>query len=115
MVLSRLVSESDGVLMDLRGFSPENVGVISEIEELIDVFPLERVVFVIDDTTDEEFLRQTIQAVWDQMKPSSPNRLATPEQLRLCRFTASRSGELRRLLRDVCDAVRWIPNKEAVR
>jgi hypothetical protein len=55
MTLTRLVADSDAVLMDLRGFSQENHGVVYEIEELISVVPLERVVFVIDQTTDEKF------------------------------------------------------------
>jgi hypothetical protein len=104
MVLARIVSESDVVLMDLRGFSPENAGVVFEIEELINVVSLERVVFVGDDTTDERFLRQTVQQSWDRMRPDSPNRLSTFGQLRLFPFTGSRSGELRQLLRTLCIA-----------
>ena len=106
MVLSRLVSESDAVLMDLRGFSPQKAGCVFEIDELINVVPLERVVFVIDDTTDEPFLRQTVQHSWDRMRPTSPNRLSDSEQLRLFRFGGPRRGNLRQLLRCVCVAAR---------
>ena len=98
MVLSRLVSESDVVLMDLRGFSSKNAGAAYEIEELINVVPLKRVVFVIDETTDEQFLRQTIQGAWDRMSLASPNRYSTLEQLYLFWFTGSPQGELRHLL-----------------
>jgi hypothetical protein len=106
MVLSRLVDESDAVLMDLRGFSPQNEGVTFEINELINVVPLERVVFVIDDTTDEQFLRQTVQESWEKMRPDSPNRSSTPAQLRLFRYTGSRGGDLLHLLRALCGAAR---------
>jgi hypothetical protein len=106
MVLSRLEGDSDAVLMDLRGFSQENRGVIYEISELINVVPLEQVVFVVDETTDEEFLRQTVQECWERMKPTSPNRSSTPGQLRLFRFTGSHGGELRQLLHVLCDAVK---------
>lgn len=109
MVLSRLVSESDAVLMDIRGFSPKNAGVRYEIEELINVIPLERVVFVIDDTTDEQFLRQTVQQSWDRMRLTSPNRSSTSGQLRLFRFTRSRSGELQQLLHTLCVATSAAP------
>jgi hypothetical protein len=104
MVLSRLVGESDAVLMDLRGFSSQNRGVTFEINELINVVPLGRVVFVIDDTTDERFLRQTVQESWERMRPTSPNRSSTPAQLRLFRYTGSRGGELRQLLHTLCGA-----------
>jgi hypothetical protein len=109
MVLSRLVSESDAVLMDLRGFSPQNRGVAFEINEVVNVVPLERVVFVVDDTTDERFLEQTVQESWDQMRPASPNWASTSGGLRLFRFTGSRGGELRRLLRAMCGAALAAP------
>jgi hypothetical protein len=68
MVLSRLSGESDAVHMDLRSFSPLNAGGAYEIEVLINVVRLDRVVFVIDATTDERFLRKTVQESWNRMK-----------------------------------------------
>ena len=56
MVLSRLVHESDAVVMDLRGFSRQNAGCVFELHELARLLPLERVVFVIDGRTDEALL-----------------------------------------------------------
>lgn len=104
MVLSRLVSESDVLLMDLRGFSPQNAGCVFEINELINVVHLERVVFIVDDTTDEQFLRQNVQQSWNQMRSTSPNWLSTSGQVRLFRFTRWRGGELQQLLRALCVA-----------
>ncbi len=109
MVLSRLVSESDVVLMDIRGFSSKNAGAAYEIEELINVVPLERVVFVFDETTDEQYLRQIVRQTWNRMRPTSPNRASVPEQLRLFRLTGSRSGELQQLLRVLSDATEIAP------
>jgi hypothetical protein len=60
MVLSRLVRESDAVLMDLRGFSRQNAGCVFEIRELARMIPLERVVFVIDRRTDENLLAEML-------------------------------------------------------
>ncbi len=60
MVLSRLVRESDAVLMDLRGFSQKNLGCVFELRELARMVPLERVVFVIDRRTDEKLLADTL-------------------------------------------------------
>ena len=109
MVLSHLVEESDAVLMDLRGFSPQNDGCVFEIDELINVVLLGRVVFIIDETTDEPYLWHTVQRSWNRMRPTSPNRLSTSGQLRLFRFTGSRSSELQQLLRTLCVAAKAAP------
>jgi hypothetical protein len=66
MVLSRLVKESDAVLMDLRGFSSQNQGCVFEVNELINVAPLARVIFVIDHTTDQPFLLENVRQSWGE-------------------------------------------------
>jgi hypothetical protein len=104
IVLSRLVKESDAVLMDLRGFSPQNQGCVFEVNELINVAQLERVIFVIDHTTDQPFLLENVRQSWGRMKANSPNRLSSSGQLQLFRFTGSGRGELRQLLRSLCIA-----------
>jgi hypothetical protein len=98
MVLSRLVGETDVVVMDLRGFSSQNTGVIFEINELVNMIPLARVLFIIDETTDEAFLRQALQQSWEQMKPTSPNRQWTSGLLHLFRWKGLRDLELQGLL-----------------
>jgi len=60
MVLSRLVDESDAVVMDLRGFSRGNAGCVFELHELVRLVPLDRVVFVVDRRTDEALLAETL-------------------------------------------------------
>ncbi|HEY8186136.1 MAG TPA: hypothetical protein VIF64_08710 [Pyrinomonadaceae bacterium] len=104
IVLSQLVKESDAILMDLRGFTSQNRGCIFEVNELINVAPMGRVIFIIDDTTDEHFLLENVRQSWERMQPVSPNRLSASGQLQLFRFTGSRSGELRQLLRSLCIA-----------
>jgi hypothetical protein len=104
MVLSRLAGGSDAVLMDLRGFSPQNAGCVYEINELINIVPLQKVVFVVDGTTDERFLYRTARECWDRIGPTSPNRSFSPEQLPLLRLEGSGGGDLRGLLRAVCAA-----------
>ncbi len=104
-VLDRLVSESDAVLMDLRGFTPQNAGCIYEIAELINVVSLARVQFVIDQTTNEPFLLQCLQESWHSMKPGSPNKTNAAE-VRLFRFAGSGLGELSELLRSLCMAAK---------
>ncbi|HEY3040512.1 MAG TPA: hypothetical protein VGJ66_17375 [Pyrinomonadaceae bacterium] len=107
-VLSRLVSESDAVLMDLRGFTPQNAGCVYEIAELINVMPLARVQFLVDKTTNEPFLQHCMRESWNSMRPTSPNRSNAPAELGLFRFRGSRRGELRRLLRSLCTAAKAV-------
>jgi tetratricopeptide (TPR) repeat protein len=103
MVLKRLARESDAVLMDLRGFLPGNLGCVFEINELLNVVPLDRVVFVVDDTTDLASLYGILREGWEAATTDSPNRsLAEPRAL-LFRFTGDRSVPA--LLRVVAEAV----------
>jgi hypothetical protein len=106
MVLSRLVSENDVVLMDLRGFTAQNAGCVFEIKELVNVVPLGRVKFIVDGTTDEQFLLQVVHQAWGAMGIASPNRRPARNQLRLFRLTGSGPGEMRQLLRALCVAAK---------
>jgi hypothetical protein len=102
--LSRLVSQSEVVLMDLRRFSPQNAGCVFEINTLISLMLADRLVFVIDNTTDESFLRKTIQRAWSQLPPDSPNRRCSSSPLRLFRLAGGRGDQLRRLFQALCVA-----------
>jgi hypothetical protein len=83
--------------MDLRNFSPSNQGCIFEINELLDVVPLDRVVFVVDETTDQAFLREILTECWAALTAYSPNhKLADPRVL-LFRFAGN--GSVPRLVR----------------
>jgi hypothetical protein len=72
--MRRLAARCDAVLMDLRGFSPSNAGCLYEIGQLLDGVPLGRVVFLVDETTDGEFLGSTFARLWAAVPPGSPNR-----------------------------------------
>ncbi len=91
MVLKRLARDSDAVLMDLRGFLPDNQGCVFEINELLNVVPLGRVVFVVDATTDLAFLRATFAAGWEALAVDSPNRELVDPGVLLFEFTGERS------------------------
>lgn len=60
LTFARLVHDSDGVLMDLRGFSRQNAGCVFELHELARMIALERVVFVVDGRTDTALLARTL-------------------------------------------------------
>jgi hypothetical protein len=102
LVLHRLVSESDAVLMDLRSFSRERAGCIFEITELINSVSLDRAIFIVDATTDEPFLRQTIQQAWEHLRPDSPNYSSPAPRLQLFHYSETQPSH--QLLRAVCAA-----------
>ena len=102
LTLARLADESDAVLMDLRGFSQLNSGCVFEIHELVNVLPLQRVVFAIDESTDQTFMRSTMQQAWRQIKDRSPNRRVGAGQVSLVQLNGD--GAMRDLLYALCAA-----------
>ena len=104
LTLGRLAGESDAVLMDLRGFSQHNAGCVFEINELFNLIPLERVVFAIDQTTDQGFMHHTMQRAWRQVKELSPNRGRGAGQISLVQLTNGRTFD--DLLFALCAAAR---------
>jgi hypothetical protein len=92
-VLSRLVHESDAVLMDLRGFSRENAGCVFELHELARLVPMGRVVFITDRRTDEKLLADTLGA----------------GRAGVFRYTTMRARELSQLMRALAAAATPLP------
>lgn len=74
MVMRELAGRSDVVLMDLRSFSSANRGCLFELGELLKGVDLERVVFVIDASTDRRFLEASLAELWTAVSAQSPNR-----------------------------------------
>lgn len=69
-----LMAESDIVAMDLRSFSANNQGCLYELQCLIDIVPIERVILLTDRTTDRARLDEALAASLSNMAPDSPNR-----------------------------------------
>jgi hypothetical protein len=103
ITLARLADESDGVLMDLRGFSQTNAGCVFEIHELFNLVTLPRVVFVYDETTDQAFMRRTMERAWRLLKERSPNRRTHAGEVSLVQLT--HSDAIPNLLFALCAAV----------
>ncbi len=74
MTMRKLAAESDDILMDLRGFSPLRRGCIYEIEQLLNLVPLRKLVFITDETFRHSFIYETFQRLWANMSPNSPNK-----------------------------------------
>jgi hypothetical protein len=112
LTLARLAGESDAVLMDLRGFSQQNAGCVFEIDEIFNRVPLERVVFAIDPTTDQTFMRQTMQHAWRQLRDRSPNHRPGAGQVSLVQVM--RSDRIRDLLFSLCAAASVKPEQARI-
>ena len=97
--MARLAADADAVLMDLRSFSPSNQGCIFEVRQLLDAVPLERVVFLIDDTTDRPFLEQVLRDSWRGVRPDSVNRRLASPRARLAHISAFGASDVSALLR----------------
>ena len=67
--------------------------------------PLDRVVLITDETTNVEFLNETVQNVWQEIENDSPNRILPDPQLRLLRLEQQSRQEVQQLLKLLCTAV----------
>jgi tetratricopeptide (TPR) repeat protein len=65
--LVALLDRADVVLMDLRGFGPNNSGCVFELQQLVERGPVGQVFLTVDDTTDRPLLDLTIQDAWSHM------------------------------------------------
>ena len=111
-VFGRLAAASDVVLMDLRGFSPLNAGCTYEVGELLNVVPSERIAIVIDQSTDESFLRRTLDEARARLHASSPN-ISRELQVRVFRETGKHGLDPDSLTRLLCEAATPADNSVA--
>ena len=71
--VDELLQQVDAVCMDLSGFTRKNEGAAYELQRVVDRFPIERVLFLMDNRGSEKFLRAAIQRAWLQLAQGSPN------------------------------------------
>jgi hypothetical protein len=97
--VTRLMGQSDLVLMDLRAFAPERKGCTFELGALIDEVPLHRVALLIDKTTDESVLRRTLADRWRMMSPHSPNAHGGTARVRMIDLVCGPAAAVHHLMR----------------
>jgi hypothetical protein len=98
MVLSSLVHQSRIILMDLRSFGKNNKGCQYEISELLNLISFTRILFVTDKTTDQAFLKITLEQSFHNLRADSPNKPYGYEQLRIFSFNNDNFSALLREL-----------------
>jgi hypothetical protein len=82
--VTRLASNSDAVLLDLRGFTRTNEGCVFELTYLVRHIALRHCLMLVDRTTDMSSLQEVAQAAWASLPVDSPNaQETTPEILTL--------------------------------
>jgi len=96
--VSRLAAASSLVIMDLRAFTSDNKGCIFELSVLVDEVPLQRVALLIDQTTDEPLLRDTLADLWRRVNPQSPNT-GPDARIRFMDLATGYPGAVRHLMK----------------
>lgn len=96
--MRRLAHDSDAVLMDLRSFSRNNQGCAYELRVLFDSVPVERIVLMIDATTDRSCLEELLQDLWRTLARISPNLAPQPKSLRIFSIRSQSTRQINALL-----------------
>jgi hypothetical protein len=96
--VTHLMGEASLVAMDLRGFGPHRRGCVYELETLLDTVPLDRLVFMIDWSTDRKGLEAVLLAHWQHLAADSPNLASAEPRVRLLDVGHSDASAVRQLL-----------------
>jgi hypothetical protein len=99
-----LMTEVHIVAMDLRSFGPAHQGCVFELQTLLDTVPLERLILLLDSTTELEFLKQVLDARWQELRVDSPNVHAATPTVHLCEVSGL-GGRIVRHLMQVAAAI----------
>jgi hypothetical protein len=67
--LRSLLTVTDRVVMDLRGFSRESRGCLYELQQMVTAIPGERIVLIADAATDAPLLEHTLAHAWAAAHP----------------------------------------------
>jgi hypothetical protein len=87
----KMLEVADIVMMDLRGFSAARQGCAYEIGLLVDGYPIERLLFLIDKTTPKDLLFDLVRIRWGRMRGDSPNRKISSARINIFE-TGKRTG-----------------------
>ncbi len=75
----------DLVVLDLSGYLAQNLGTHYELQMLVDRVPIERVLFLTDPRSDQDFLAAQVQQAWRAMASGSPNEGGPPRIAQMVR------------------------------
>jgi hypothetical protein len=92
-----LIERAGVVLLDLREFRPERAGTRYEVQELMNLASLRKVVPVIGAGDDEAVICSELRLSWSAMSDASPNRRSGDVVLKLRRVRRAATGDIRGL------------------
>lgn len=95
--LKTLLPYSNVIIMDLRSFSESKKGCIYEIKQLLYQVPLSRILFVIDHSTNFNFLQATLINLHRSLPPSSPNSKKDTGKVQLFQVKKGGTKEVQKL------------------
>ena len=88
----------------MQELSQANSGCVFEIHEMFNVVRLSRIVFAVDGTTDQTFMRRTMQQAWRELKDRSPNYRLPAGQVSLVELSGMSAAGFHNLLYALCSA-----------
>ncbi|MBP6624959.1 MAG: hypothetical protein KA198_07290 [Chitinophagaceae bacterium] len=103
-VLKRLVKSNDLVLMDIRKFSPDFKGCQFEIKSLIQYFPIEKIIFIIDQDTQLDFTKSVFLEGFQGVDQTSPN-VVPPSKITFYKTDKQTINDADGLLRMLCSKI----------
>ncbi|MBZ5654319.1 MAG: hypothetical protein LAO56_03465 [Acidobacteriia bacterium] len=98
LALRRLTHRCDRVLMDLRGFTSQHAGCIFELQTLISDVPPDRVLLLVDSTTDLPYLRQVLAGACLHIVSGSANAKNDTVALRVLEIRGRIAQGVQRIL-----------------
>jgi hypothetical protein len=96
--VQKMLEEARLVMMDLRGFSEQRQGCAYEIGLLIDRYPVNRLLFLVDETTPRNLLQNLIRDRWATMRAGSPNAAVDRARFLLYQTTRNTRRDNRNIL-----------------
>ena len=106
------MTDAHVVVMDVRSFGPQHQGCVFELQTLLDTVPLERLVLLVNKGTELEFLKQVLDARWQELQIDSPNARASVSTMRLIEVNGSESRGVRHLMRAAAAIAPAAPSRE---
>jgi hypothetical protein len=101
-VLQQLVNSNDCIFMDLRKFGPDFKGCQFEIKSLVNLVPLDKVIFVINKETKLEFTEEVFRKGFEQASTNSPN-IHEVKPIQLYKVQQNKSKDIEGLLTIICN------------
>jgi hypothetical protein len=109
IAVSVLARASDAILIDLRGFTVDNQGCVFELECLVASAPLNRIVLLVDHSTDVGAVEGVLRRAWSAMPENSPNQGAGPKRVRFLLASADPRQTRDSVLGLLCETIGQAP------